>query len=329
MKLERNDKSMIFQSIDMPDIFFTDYLSNANGNYVKVYLYILFLSKYNKEIKLADLERNLNLPLVTIKEALKYWEAEEVLTIIPDGYIVNDLQQTYLNKIYKLRTSLTKEQIEKSQKSQHREGALEEINNSCFKQGEFNTVWRDDIALLFEKYGFDEEVMVALFKYCKNKANHLHISYVQAVADAWSKNNIKTYADLDSFSGKDKKLFEIKKSIAKKLGLRRNLGEYEEAYVDKWIHDFNYTMEIIDIALKRITSKSDISFAYIDKIISDWHDRNLTTVTDIEDYLQHAKEQIKNKKELAKKNNYNNYEQRGRKDLDDFYTNLKPAAGGK
>ena len=49
MKLEQNDKSLLFSSTDIPDVFFTEYLSLADGNYVKVYLYLLFLSKYNKK----------------------------------------------------------------------------------------------------------------------------------------------------------------------------------------------------------------------------------------------------------------------------------------
>ena len=51
MKLEQNDKSMLFSNTEIPDVFFTEYLSSANGDYIKVYLYILFLSKYDKDIK--------------------------------------------------------------------------------------------------------------------------------------------------------------------------------------------------------------------------------------------------------------------------------------
>ena len=66
MKLEQNDKSMLFSSTEIPDVFFTEYLSQANGDYVKVYLYLLFLSKYDKDIKINDLSKKLALPLKTI-----------------------------------------------------------------------------------------------------------------------------------------------------------------------------------------------------------------------------------------------------------------------
>ena len=46
MKLEQQDLSMLFSYTDLPDVFFTEYLSQAPGDFVKVYLYILFLSLF-------------------------------------------------------------------------------------------------------------------------------------------------------------------------------------------------------------------------------------------------------------------------------------------
>ena len=48
MKLEQNDSSLIFSTTSIPDVFFTEYLSQANGDYIKVYLYIYFLSNIIK-----------------------------------------------------------------------------------------------------------------------------------------------------------------------------------------------------------------------------------------------------------------------------------------
>ncbi len=74
MKLEQNEKSFLFSTTELPDVFFTEYLSCASGNYIKVYLYLVFLSKYNKEIKLTDLSKSLALPFKDIQEACAYWE---------------------------------------------------------------------------------------------------------------------------------------------------------------------------------------------------------------------------------------------------------------
>ena len=79
MKLEKSDVAPLFSNTDIPDIFFSEYLSQANGDYIKVYLYMLFLSKYDKDIKVNDLSKKLVLPLKTIQDAIKYWEEEGVL----------------------------------------------------------------------------------------------------------------------------------------------------------------------------------------------------------------------------------------------------------
>ena len=55
MKLEQKEKSLLFSETMLPDIFFSEYLSDLPGDYLKIYLYMVFLSKYHKEIKLNDL----------------------------------------------------------------------------------------------------------------------------------------------------------------------------------------------------------------------------------------------------------------------------------
>ena len=55
MKLEQNEKALLFSETTIPDIFFAEHLSQIPGNYLKIYLYMLFLSKYSKDIKLNDM----------------------------------------------------------------------------------------------------------------------------------------------------------------------------------------------------------------------------------------------------------------------------------
>ena len=117
MKLEKIDVSMIFSKTEISDVFFTEYLSQASGDFVKVYLYILFLSKYGKDIKLNDLSKKLSLPLKIIQDALKYWEDCEVITKKTTGYIVNNLQEIELHKLYKPKLSSVAN-IEETSKNQ-------------------------------------------------------------------------------------------------------------------------------------------------------------------------------------------------------------------
>ena len=136
-----------------------------------------------------------------------------------------------------------------------------------------------------------------MFQYCFDR-QALHRKYLFTVADAWAQSGIVTMEDVDTYYSHFQQTTQIKKSIVKKLGFVRNLSEYEEAYVNKWVNDFNYPLDIIEIALKKTTSKTNPSFDYIDKILTDWHERKLNSVSDINEFLKTQREKQKEFKQL-------------------------------
>ena len=319
MKLEQNEKPLLFSETMIPDIFFSEHLSELPGDYLKIYMYILFLSKYGKDIKLNDLSKKLNIPLKSINDGLKFLEEHGLVTKKTTGYIIVDLQEATLHNLYKPNLTVSKEKIEQTAKNRSKAKVIEHINNMYF-QGIMGPSWYNDIDLWFKKYNFDEQVMIALFDYCY-KRSALHRNYIQTVAEAWASNKVKTYNDLDNYYSQQEGLNKMKKSIAKKLGKYNGLTQYEEAYIENWVSNFGYDMNIIEIALKRTTFKQNPTFEYINSIITDWHDRNLKTPSEINAFLEQRKKQDKNAKELKSKVNKANYEQRQYSNLDFLYAN--------
>ena len=159
-----------------------------------------------------------------------------------------------------------------------------------------------DIDLWFKKYGFSEEVMIALFRYCFNKSA-LHRNYIATVAEAWNKNNIKTFNDLDAYYQKEEQVTSLGNSIKKKLRLSRNLTDYEEAYVEKWKITYGYD-----------------SFEYIDKLLTDWHEKGFKDSSKIETYLANQKNKPVQKK--TENNKTSNFTPRKYNNLDSFYFNV-------
>ena len=299
MKLEQSDLSLLFSSTNLPDIFFTEYLSQISGDALKVYLYMTFLAKYNKDIRLNDLSKKLELPLKTIQDSIKYLEEQTLITRKNTGYILNNIQEIELHKLYNPKVTSSPEELEKISQNKHRAKAIDSINNQFF-QGIMSPSWYSDIDLWFKKYSFDEEVMIALFQYCFNRSA-LHRNYIQTVAEAWFKNDIKTYNDLDKYYQKQEKLNTLQKTISKKLCLTRHLSQYEEGYIEKWNIDYGYNLDVIELALKKTTSKANPNFDYLDKLLTDWHDRNFKTTNDVQNFLLQMKEKNKNIKTLEKR----------------------------
>ncbi|MBO6233145.1 MAG: DnaD domain protein [Clostridia bacterium] len=319
MKLEQNEKALLFSETNIPDIFFAEHISQIPGDYLKIYLYMIFLSKYSKDIKLNDLSKKLSIPLKTIQEATKFLEDNGLITKKTTGYIIVDLQEKTLHELYSPNLTASKETVEKVSKNKSRAKAIEHINNMYF-QGIMGPSWYNDIDLWFTKYSFDEQVMIALFDYCYNRSA-MHRNYVKAVAEAWGNNKIQTWNDLENYSQQEDKLLKIKKLIAKKLGKHNGLTQYEEAYIETWVLTYGYDMNVIEIALKRTTFKQNPNFEYINNIIKDWHEHNLKTPEEVNLFIEQKIKQTNDVKNLKQSVSKANFEQRKYDNLDFLYAN--------
>ena len=254
-----------------------------------------------------------------VNDGIKYLEENNLILKKTTGYIVIDLQEATLRNLYTPNLTMSKEKVEQTSKNKSRAKAIEHINNMYF-QGIMGPSWYNDIDLWFKKYEFDEQVMIALFDHCYLRGA-LNRKYVQAVAESWASNKIKTWNELDQYFEKRENLNNYHKIIAKKLGKYGALTEYEQAYIENWVLNFGYDMSIIEIALKRTTLKQNPTFEYINNVITDWHDRNLKTANEVQAFLEQRKKQAKSAKELKSKVNKTNYEQRTYDNLDFLYAN--------
>ena len=143
----------------------------------------------------------------------------------------------------------------------------------------------------------------------------------EKILNDYSLSQYKTYEDLNKYYEEQEAFAKITKSISKKLGLNRQLSQFENAYIEKWIKDFGYNMNIIEIALKKTTSKTNPNFDYINKILSDWHERGLKTPEAVEKFLADMKQKNKDIKNIEKQTGYNNYSQRSYSNFSDLYAN--------
>lgn len=319
MKFEHNERSILFSETAIPDVFLTDNLGSMPSDFLKIYLYLIFLSKYNSDININDLSKKLALSIKVLNDGIKYLENEGFILRKQNGYLIVDLQEKALNSIYTLKMEESYEKIEQNAQNKKKLELVKYLNNKYF-QGVMGPTWYSDIDIWMDKFGFDEQVMINLFDYCYSKSA-LHKNYVQAVAEGWKANKIKNLDDLERYYLGQEKLMKIKKEIAKKMGKKSGLTQYEEAYIETWVNEYKYDLQIIEIALKRTTSRANASFDYINNIIKDWHERNLVTPVQITEFLEQRKKLNKDTKELQKQVKKENFEQRTYSNLNFLYAN--------
>ena len=226
--------------------------------------------------------------------------------------------------MYRLKTTSTPEEsVLNFDKNKKRNQIIYTINNTFF-QGIMSPSWYTDIDAWFDRYKFDEDVMLSLFQYCFDQKGLIK-PYIEKVAESWKSRNIRNSFDLDNYSIEYNKFKEVRRKIVSKLKLRRNLTEYEEEYVSKWVMDYGYDFEIIDIALKKTTSKTNPNFNYLNSIITDWHKNGLKTKESIVEYDNKKRKHFARKSDrpahnVPQKDNYRQRKYDG-KYLDDLYEN--------
>lgn len=318
-------KNREFTDVSIPSIFVSNNMPGLDEISIKTYLYIVFLSVNKIEFTLDNIAKKLNTKSIEIEKALDNLESEELILKTLDGYEILDRKEQEINNTYipKLKPKLSEA---KSIVEKRRIAAASAINDSFF-QGIMSLSWYVDINTLFEKYCFDEDVMIALFHECGER-KALKKNYVFKVAESWYKGGVKTFEQLEDYQKKSEDLAKLKSKIKSKLRLNRMFTEYEEQYIIKWIEEYKYTFDEIDYAIKKTLNKGTPSIGYINGILRNWNDKGFKKLSDI--IKEEAYTKDKNKNITAKKSgqlnesklNHKKYEQRKNINLNEYYDNL-------
>ena len=83
---KQDDSMLRFGALPVDNLFIQEYLPAAKGDYVKVYLYGLYLSQHpREELTLAEIAHDLALTEGEIESALRYWERRRLVTRLRDN----------------------------------------------------------------------------------------------------------------------------------------------------------------------------------------------------------------------------------------------------
>jgi len=313
-------QDMLFSDTDVPDIFICDIMPRLPSDSVKVYIYGLFLCKHSKHTTLDEISTKLNMSRDSLNAVLVALENEELLVRTQNGITFLDIKEREIARIYRKKdVSTPDEALSNTQSSQKRSQCIESMNQMFF-QGSMPSHWYTFVDNLFSQYHFDEDVMISLFQYCYNN-NALNKKYVGQVAASWAKRNITSHFELEKYMESFQKTRDLGYKIAKALNFRRNLTVYEEEFVDVWANQYGYKMDLVEIALQKMTGKSNINFRYINTILTDWHKSGVKTK---EEALVHSTKKPSSIKEpvsstkIPQKNNFTQ-----RQYSNEFYEKLK------
>ena len=257
----------------VPDDFINHYMPTANGEYVKIYLYMLHCAKNNKVPSISTLADIFQCTENDIKRALKYWETKGLLVLTEEPSISEKEVAPVLEK-HTYSAAETKAFKENNE--------VKQLLFVC-EQYMSKQLTRTDIETLlyfYDQLHFSTDLIEYLVEYSVSK-NKKSMRYMETVALEWHKKGIKTVeeAKLDS-KPYAKECYQVLKA----LGINNHDPLPSEiTYVDRWMKEYGFTIDIILEACNRtIMQIHKPSFEYADGILKSWRAKEVHHLADIE-----------------------------------------------
>lgn len=286
--------------------FIDRYMVSANGEYVKVYLYLLL---HGQEIKdLSAVADALNHTEADIKRAITYWEKQGILK----GKDQKEPKDVIPMKT--ARTSYTPDQLKKLGQDEVFSQLLyiaQKYMNKIFTPRECEV-----FAYLYDELKMNAELIEYVVEYCV-QGGHISLRYMETVALDWHSKGIKTVeAARNSIVHYNNDMFAVMKAF----GLQdRKPGSSEVEMLKRWFQEYGFTREIVLEACKRtLEAIQKPSFPYTEAILAEWSRSGVKRFGDIEklDKSKDAKKgamiktQSINRNPKNSKNQFHNFEQR-------------------
>lgn len=304
--------------------FIDRHMANANGEYVKVYLFLLrHLNDPTGVPKISEIADALDYTEKDVIRALNYWKNQglldyevrpdaggEVLPAAAHASDVSDIGQFRSRKEFKEILHVTEQYLQKT--LSHTE--------------------MDAITYFYETLGMSADLIEYLIEYCVEN-NHKSIHYIKKVALSWYEQKITTIAEAKCntvFYNKDYY------AVLNAYGIKgRAPAAAETAFMKRWYEEYGFSQDIVLEAVNRtMNTIHQPSFDYTESILKDWFQKDVHKMGDIAAvdaaYMSRKEQKAKAKTDARQKRNpagnapnnkFNNFDSRSY-DMEDLERKL-------
>lgn len=272
--------------------FVDRFMCDANGSFVKVYLYCLRLVYAESPMSISKIASVLNMIQSDVISALKYWDSVGVLRFsknekndydielfdtfedksaekYENNHIKADSGKVQINVAAYSRSDLMTA-MQGNEKIKQLFTLSSQLLNKTLNTNDMNIIY-----MFYDYLKFPPEVIFSLLEYCVSSGKS-NMRYIEKVALSWADNEINTAAKASAFIRQRNKesLFEKKyKTMFKISG--RDFTESELKLLKTWINDLKASDEEIMKAYETtVVNTGKVAFKYMDSVL-----RNIRAAT--------------------------------------------------
>ncbi len=299
--------------------FIDQYMPKANGEFVKVYLYLLRITQGACRVSLAAIADVFDCTERDVVRALRYWEKAGLLKLTCENHKLSAIAFCPIpskaaispeNSQTEAAAAITQpESSTLSAKSSAAESSKEptstvelpkkkpltanqkkvlqeqeEVRQFLYIAEQYlgRTLSKMDIDNLLYFYSelhFSEDLIEYLVEYCVSKGSR-STRYIETVALAWASEGISTVEEAKKATNLFHKNYF---TILKAMGIKgRSPVEMEQKMMDSWMQELGFTLDIITEACQRTVMQiGQASFPYTDSILRGWHQKGVKHLNDV------------------------------------------------
>lgn len=304
------------------NVFIDEYMVDANGEYVKIYIYLLrCLSQAKNRLSFHDLSARMDLTIKEIKRAMQYWQSKGLLNLEVNEH--DEINKVVLSthrcskasgnaSSYICEEVETENQIEVEPFSERDWNGFNRENSRNNVQSFHSYISGKQAAYLLEQDDIKMLMYVAQ-QYLGRTLNNTDIQTILFIYDrlnfgteliehllAYCVSNkhssmkyiekvaldwaAKGVVDVDSAKMAVNNYCKEYYDILKALGIRGRAAIPEEiGFMKKWLKDWGFSVDIVIKACeKTMMTASKPSFNYVNSILDKWKACKVSTLKDIE-----------------------------------------------
>ncbi len=267
---------------EVDNIFINDYLPYAPSDYVKVYLFGLYMCGNDSAFdnNMETFSKRLNMSEEDIEKAFEYWQEQGLVQVlrtypieiryIPLKNIINSTR-LYKPEKYELFNSQAQELF----------AGKREISKTEYSE------YYD----FLERFHVEQEALLMIIKYCiDTKKSGVGYNYILTVAKNWANEGITTASQVEekliSFEQKGQEIG----AILNALGIKRNAYIEERNLVNKWLVELGFNLDVILYLARNLKKKGKANFNSLDAVLIHYYELKLFSILEIEEFENNKKE---------------------------------------
>ena len=281
MKFTRGDKIPYLHDTSVENIFICEYMLEAPGDYVKVFIFGLMLTDSGRSFSDEQIAKDLYMSEDNVRKAWLYWkEAGLVTEKDGDMVFVSVKEKLYGNGSGRSGScpaanadSQTRQEMESSARNILDNGPLKKVFSAVEQSvgRPLNSTETSEILDWMETLNAAADVVICAYRYCADKGK-TNVKYVGKVVLDWVGRGLATQKDVERYLGEEDIRYNTYRRIMKALGFHRGVTEEEKRLIDRWIDELGCTMDDILDACSRTSGISNPNINYVNKVISSRHE---------------------------------------------------------